>query len=658
MRRNHSTAGPRRVVTLDCVSMRLPIKNQAGRFARRMRLAVARHVSLSGSKRTDESRFTFHRPEPVWNWVRSYAEPRQLLWIVVHDARSVLQLTGLWRELDAGRLLLDTPRTRSPTAGGSEDAAGPAQPFFVFSNPPVILRLRTPAGHRIQIVDTENYGRATLAEMADDHGLTIPERPDATGEAGPIAAYLESTTAAIEAHFLGLVDYVSRHNLGRFRWTAAGQADSAFRHRWLRRDVLETAEPDIKARELQAYYGGWVQPFAVGKLPGPVYHLDINGLYPWVMARTPVPIKLLAHDDRQEWRPGPPPVTPRQTLAEVQISSDTATYPVRIAGKMVMAIGDFCTTLAGPELQRAVSRGHVVRHARWLHYQCDILFDRWADELHQMRLDARHAGRKPQERYAKLLLNSLHGKFAQQAGGWLYDPAIRTPIRWGAYFESDIAAGTRTQHLAVAGAGFRKTPRSPKDGTFPAIAAWIASAAREAMRWWIETIGPRHVYYLGVDSLICDWRGHDMLAGLNAIDPERLGGWKLQGHYNSATIIGAGNYMVGDQLTVCGRKDAAWTEDGGIVVQAISPSMETLLATRQLGDLPESEYRRSWGDELARAESGGIQRITPRVLQGHALRLYDGSSADWPINGTATTTPEAPRPRQTRSVRQFLLPGL
>ena len=70
-------------------------------------------------------------------------------------------------------------------------------------------------------------------------------------------------------------------------------------------------------------------------------------------------------------------------------------------------------TLAGPELLYAYAKGLISYSKSWATYHCRVVFDEFVAKFWQMKLEGEREKNLVKRTFAKLLLNSLYGKFGQ-----------------------------------------------------------------------------------------------------------------------------------------------------------------------------------------------------------------------------------------------------
>lgn len=209
---------------------------------------------------------------------------------------------------------------------------------------------------------------------------------------------------------------------------------------------------------------------------GPLVHVDVRSMYPHLLATRVFPTKRIG--TRYD-------VDPRElfqlcesvgVIARVTIKTDWPELPLRIGQRVAYPIGQFVTTLTGPELLALQGRGEVLKCHTLTTYKTGRPFAGVADYLLSLRCQARDAGDATGERFAKLLANSLGGKLAQRAGGWVRDPKKDQARRWGEMHVLDADSGVVERWRFIVGVGWRwdddKTGKGPHTSAFNYLTAY------------------------------------------------------------------------------------------------------------------------------------------------------------------------------------------
>jgi hypothetical protein len=344
--------------------------------------------------------------------------------------------------------------------------------------------------------------------------------------------------------------------LGGLRPTLPSTAMAVFR-----REFFPSASPIRIAREedlafRDAYYGGRVEAYRLGKLPLPNYTYDINSLYPCAMRRTafPNPETLTEKSD----------VSPRELVddlllayegfASVRVAhpqADLGYLPhVSADGKLLFPIGSFSGSWCFPELRYFLRHGGAIEQVSRVVYgtRMPSPFVGYVDKYFAMKRDAQGFERE----MAKLMLNALYGKFGE------YHAQNQR-------YAEGFAEETLAEYRKVYGdANWEPISRSRTDGyyTFPSrdsgiaghsVFSWASYITSEARVINLETqeelrqLG--EVFYTDTDSFTATCEiGTDVAPSRLKIG-EELGALKLESQ-NKLEIRGNKHYVLEDGSVV------------------------------------------------------------------------------------------------------------
>jgi hypothetical protein len=341
--------------------------------------------------------------------------------------------------------------------------------------------------------------------------------------------------------------------MGMFRYTAPSQAMAAFRHRFLATDICIHDNPEVKALERLAFFGGRTECFKLGNIREMVHQLDINSLFPSVMAWQEYPCLLHQFELNKSYSTELPPIDYGKSVAEVILRTPIDIFPVRIEGRVVYPTGRIATTLCGSELAYAHRKGWIVSIKSWSEYRTTPIFAEWVKALWQMRQEYKAAGNLLYDQFAKRLLNSLYGKFAQKSADWVNVPSEIATQAWSNWSVANLATGTRQAYRSFGWQVQKRIPKGELTNTFVAISAFVTSAARMRMNYLRKVVGQKQCYYQGVDSLIVTDDGLAALTAAGEVNERELGKLRLQLSTNCGEILGCSDYVLGNKVVISGR---------------------------------------------------------------------------------------------------------
>jgi len=621
---NDETTVPGTILTVAVESRADPVPGRPGQSHHTLARGVATATRIEGGKATRCQTFRFTTGSELWTWTDYVRHPRQPVWLWAHGLGRVLTPTDFWGRLTAGDFALhrravqgDGVRTNAQLRDWHNRTI---KGLIVHDDPPTILCGFHRTGWRIQMLDARNYWPIPLSELASLVGVEIPSTPVAGADDPDQWRRPEAAALAIQSAVVRVTLWHRSQQMGRFGWTVAALAMSGFRHRWMEHSIDTPESPTQRAWEREALFAGRCEPFWVGRIrggsytahdrsiadgglfdappTGPFHLIDSSSFYGAVQAYELLPAQQLGGnvDDGGET------LTPDQlgadTMASVLIASDTAEFPVRINGRAVLAKGCYWTTLAGPELQRAVASAAVAKVGRWSKYRMEPVFGSFSCDMWTARQAAEKAGDRLIGSIVKSILCRLHGKFAQRDKSWLDVPDRVSPEPWSQWVElhSDPPRSERWRSI-----GFDcQKQQPPSDGKFcfPALTAWVASHGREWLRTWLNVAGARHALYCATDALIVDDQGRRNLERAGLMQPGNLGGLRLVLSADDIEVRGVGNYTIGDRDVIAGRDAAGvrstdttyWVDDTESLTETLARGGKpTIRSDRRIKTLPRPE---------------------------------------------------------------------
>jgi len=558
LRGNQGTETPTNLVFFDTECHSHQLASDASKRILSLRLWCATYVRLENDKPTRRKEAYGDDWASFWDFVDQCASEDRCTWLFAHNLGFDLTQLHFWHLLDL-EYFTTKPLLRKPTPDGQPGGVSWIGKLCL-ENHPTFMQVRYGL-KTFRMVDTCNYWPKSLGKVGLDVGIPKGEMPAWDAPANDWLQYCKSDVAIIEKAICDLLIQWRREDCGVFQVTAPMLAMQNFRHKCDVRtpdgkDVDIVCEPDSPAHDLEraAYYGGRIQCFQIGEIHGKLFKVDCNSLYPYVMRNNLFPRRLVRTQN------GISPDNLRReskcfsVVAQVSIRSRDCTYPVRIDGRQYHCKGKFFTSLCGAELQRGLDSGHVNTITEVQFYSMSYLFRGWVDYWHNRKISESEKGKAStgEREFAKLILNSLSGKFAQHGKRWIDRPG-RIPLeKWGAFIEIDQKTGKPIVCRGVGGNYQMLTDDGEPAHSFPLISAYITSYAREYMRWVIGVAGEENCYYMATDSLIVNAEGYMNMILEDLIHPTQLGKFKVEGQANYCKIVGPTYYEFGDKTVASG----------------------------------------------------------------------------------------------------------
>lgn len=516
-------------------------------FTRRLR---TREWSRPAWQRFDES-------SVLWDFIESRLHGRSRLFLLAHNWSFDALVTGMFDEL--------------PRRGWKMEGA-------CLDGPPIIIRWRR-RDKTIMVLDSLNWWRDRLANLETAAGLPKLRMPDRKSSRARWDAYCRRDVRVVLRMITRWADFLLSENLGGFAPTLAAQALRSYRHKYMDHPILIDDSPSALALARDAYMGGRTECFRIGKLPGKVTVLDVNSMYPAVMATGYFPTKLISV--QRLCTPSELKKLMRKycVVAECDIEIDVPCLPLAHEGRLVFPVGRLRGSWCGPELALAFKHGRVVRVHRVAIYERARIFERFVADSWAQRQAATRAGDKVRSHQWKILMNSLYGKFGQRGRRWVDIKRVRdkTVASWT---ELDADTGEWVRFRRVARTLQMQLEEGEARESHPAIAGHVTSYARALIWSLILEAGREHVHYTDTDSLWVDASGLRRLRP--RIDPNALGALKVESSDRNIVVHGPKDYVKGGRRRIKGIRDNAVEITPGVFVQ---PKWRGLAGAIAEGDL-------------------------------------------------------------------------
>lgn len=516
VRANHSSTFPRNILVFDT-------ETESSRKGKEeyhvMKIAWTLYAELDRNAKVSMERWKFwNKRFPFCEYVRDLASWKGKLYMVGVNIFFDLQVSGFFKYFTLWGWTLD---------------------FIYESGTTYILTIRKDNAS-ITCVSMTNFLPASVKSLGTMVGLSKLEVDFDTADIDLLSIYCFRDTEITFTAFLQYLQFVHDRDLGKFSLTRASQSMAAFRHRFMKSKVYRHSDENIRELEERAYFGGRTESFFIGKAKGgPFLDLDVNSMYPFIMKSKPMPVKALDYLESPILTDLSDCLSQYAVIADVTLSTNRAAYPWREKTKVVFPVGRFSTVLCTEALKYALSHGDIKRIKSMAVYEIGFPFVEYIDYFYNLRLDAKKDGNDIYQRFAKLFMNSLYGKFAQRKPIEIE----REEVDFDGYFRREIwdmvthESVTETQlfNTRIVTKGSETMPTS-----VVAIPAHITDYGRMLLWSIIESSGSGVVLYCDTDSVKI--RESDLSRIAYPLDDSELGSLKVEGKYRKLLIHGPKDY--------------------------------------------------------------------------------------------------------------------
>lgn len=576
MKCNSGTEVPESVFFVDTETKRKPIGKQSKSWLEVFRMGIVRHVRLRDNEVKHVDEFVFWKLEHFWNYLYSSVIPRRSNWVFAHNLGFDLQVLRVFDELIGERLSIAPSRQRPDSAFQASPPKRPKGGLFQLDGLPAFLRARSPRA-TILFADTLNYFRFPLKEIGENLGISKGELPADNAPKATWEEYCRKDVEIIQSLMIPIMQKWKANGLGNWSYTAAGLAMNNFRHSHAPMveksngkevcNIVLHDDEQAKTLERQAYHGGEIKCFYYGIVSPEkpqfdarpwvddyLYHLDCRSLFPFAMMNGLYPVALERYYDRLDLATLRRLAGAKGVIAEVYLETPSLPFVCKHEGAIKYAIGKFWTTLCADELGRALAEDLVKDVGMVSVYQIGPLFKDYVWYWYKQREQAKRKGDTNGDLLAKMMLNSLYGKFAQKSPRWVDAPEISADVDYGEFLHLPIGETKFRVYRSVAGYVQRREESKDGKNSFCAISAFVTSNAREYMRRVREICPFQSIYYQHTDSLICNAEAYARIKRAGLIG-DKIGQFReFQESSSYAEFFGPGDYILGNREVQSGTK--------------------------------------------------------------------------------------------------------
>lgn len=527
---------------------------------------IAAHVikfRLEHGKITRFSESEFSDQEEMGEYLLDNMRKGKTTWVFCMYAYEILTAIKFWDLLTTGQLILNSKQTfhdQVSNVGKVNRWRG----CIITNDPPTIVVAKKPGTNDvIKILDIRNYingGLSALFDTTDTDEEIRNLRNKASSN--PIEACRLISQKTIE-WFAEYWSMITSNRFGAWCNTINSQSWHSYRKSYMKERIMIHNNDEAIKLERDSFFGGRCEAYRIGLINEDIFQLDICSSYPAAVLGRSFPTELLGIstdiDNIREMTTS----DKIAVIANVIIKTDIPVYPVKDDELTYFPIGEFETTLAGPELRYAFLNNHVTEIKSASIYHARNLFDDWVQQLWTLRRVVSASNNKRLVGMIKALSNSLYGKFGQRARGWRDIPARKNDRPWEQWIEKEIGSNKITNWRCIAGLVQMGYDDGETDESYPAIASYVTSLAR--IRLWkiMDDAGRNDCYYCDTDGIICNRSAIERLKLNGYWFGTELGMLRIVGEYRKCRIWGMKHYQLDNNITCAGlAEEIRWDKNG------------------------------------------------------------------------------------------------
>lgn len=429
--------------------------------------------------------------------------------------------------------------------------------YWVWGNPPVIVVGKL-FGKSVKIVSPTNF----LEDVVEDYETIHPPASAITtlDDGTDLGLHSRARWDLVRCRqaVTSILTFVHREDLGHLRTTIGGQSLQAYRHLHLPGKIGVHDNVQALHLERECPLGIPIECPRTGQIPGPIYVVDVNAIYPYVMANYPYPRKLLWYSEFDDVEQLQKTAETHLLIARVTGYDEDSQYLVKRGHAYEWSNSLLCDVLAGPDLDRALTRGKIKHVHQCAAYEGAGVFASWGLWAWELRQRYKERGDRLESCVAKALTVALWGQFAARLERWVpYPDHPPLTTEYGIFWDHKLN-GDKIRCRAIAGVVDRFETREEPDNSMPAISAFVAAYARMYMTNLTRFLDPADIVYQSADAVHVTAKGYQRFCSLGLVEADCFGGLKLD-HVAKEVFIEAPNVYCHDGLwKYAGRHQAAY----------------------------------------------------------------------------------------------------
>ena len=423
-------------------------------------------------------------------------------------------------------------------------------------------------------VNTANYVQKKLDDIGADLNVRKLDIDFKNTSLESLIDYCRQDCVIIKTLMLNYIKFIKDNNLGAFKTTIASQALTAYRHRFNNNlPYTHTVDKVLYAEKL-AYKGGRTDCYKLGYYNSDTYYyLDINSMYPYVMSDDLLPKRFVNAIYNRVPQNFNNLVDYRYLIVDCTLKIDIPFLAVSYKSdkmtvqnksehlsenRLIFPVGNIREVLHHTEFMFALEHNFIQKINAIYIYEKSNVFSDYVEFFNNHKVKATMDNNDTQRLLAKIFLNSLYGKFAQQYR-W-FEQIAENPEDYEqvemirSKYNDDEMSTFKWQNQLWA--NFKK---GLVEHSIPALAGAVTAKARMLLFEYMLKTGRENTYYTDTDSIITNSLGLDNLRPY--LSKTELGKLSVDNIANEMKIIGCKHYHFGDNRVIKGVPKLA-TESG------------------------------------------------------------------------------------------------
>lgn len=341
-------------------------------------------------------------------------------------------------------------------------------------------------GRKLILTDSWSWLRCSLEDAAKDLKRRKRELPANDDDIGAWLKRCDKDAELLSEAVEVLMAWWDTNRLGRWQMTGAGCGWASARHQIRPKSILVGPDPARTPLERSAIHGGRKEVFHVGRVNGTIVaDFDFQNAYPRITAAHRLPTRpedsFASMTVETFERLG----DDHDVIANVEVTTDTPCAPCRIDGETWWPVGRFMTTLCGPEIRYAISKGARVQISDGWRYRMGRPLADWADW--QLRILAANPDHVPAlvRRMVKHWGRAVVGRFAAHSSQVIAERPAEHP-GWSLSTGADLATGVQLDILSIGGTEYVIAKDQEGADAFPALFAFVEAHCRVALAQMLD----------------------------------------------------------------------------------------------------------------------------------------------------------------------------